>query len=311
MKIAIPDLISNSYFPVIAAVESGFFKREGLDVELLLLFPVTRAMEALRDGGLDFVAGTASAALSAFPEWKGVKLLAAVAQRMYWFLVVRADLGIQRGDVQGIRGLRIGAAPGVDVGLRRLLQEAGIDPEREVSIGPVPGANADSVSFGVTAAQALADGAIDAFWANGMGAEVAARRGVGSIVLDVRRGEGPPGASGYTFSALVTRDDVVMNQREAVAAAVRGLVAAQRSLKEDPGRATEVGRRLFPPMEAELIAELVRRDTPYYDPTISPETVHSLNRFARDVGLLHGDIPYDQIVSPEARALWPRTESGQ
>ena len=51
---------------------------------------------------------------------------------------------------------------------------------------------AAGVSFGVTAAQALADGRLDGFWANGMGAEVAVRRGVGTIVLDMRRGEGPP-----------------------------------------------------------------------------------------------------------------------
>ena len=40
MKIAIPDLISNSYFPAAAAVELGMFKDEGLDMELELIFPV-------------------------------------------------------------------------------------------------------------------------------------------------------------------------------------------------------------------------------------------------------------------------------
>ena len=47
MKIAIPDLISNSYFPVIAAVELGMFKREGLDVELELVVPVEKALAAM------------------------------------------------------------------------------------------------------------------------------------------------------------------------------------------------------------------------------------------------------------------------
>ena len=36
MRIAVPDLISNSYFPAVAAVELGFFKAEGLDAELEL-----------------------------------------------------------------------------------------------------------------------------------------------------------------------------------------------------------------------------------------------------------------------------------
>jgi len=48
MKVAIPDLISNSYFPVAAAVELGFFEREGLDMELELIFPVDRTLEVLR-----------------------------------------------------------------------------------------------------------------------------------------------------------------------------------------------------------------------------------------------------------------------
>jgi ABC-type nitrate/sulfonate/bicarbonate transport system substrate-binding protein len=304
VRIAIPDLISNSYFPAIAAVELDLFKAEGVDMELELLFPVTKAMEALRDGQFDFVAGTASATLTAFPDWRGAKLLAALAQHMYWFLVLRMDLNAARGDVEAVRGLRIGAAPGVDVGLKRLLRAEGIDPEREVSIAPVPGATAGGVSFGVTAAQALADGKLDGFWANGMGAEVAVRRGIGTVVLDVRRGVCPPEAVHYTFPALVTRDDLIAEQPEAVAGAVRGLIAAQKALRDDPSIATGVGEKVFPAMEAGLIAELIRRDTPYYDPAISQETFDGLTRFSIDMGLLSRPVPYDEVVAGQFRDLW-------
>src|SRR5919106_111436 len=128
MKLAVPDLISNSYFPAVAAVELGFFKAEGLDVELEMIFPVDAAYRALRDGAVDFVGASAHAALSAFPEWHGVKLLCAQAQGMYWFLVMHADLHARRGDASVVRGRRIGAAPWVDLGLRGLLQACGIDP---------------------------------------------------------------------------------------------------------------------------------------------------------------------------------------
>jgi ABC-type nitrate/sulfonate/bicarbonate transport system substrate-binding protein len=46
MRIAVPDLISNSYFPAIAAAELGFFAEEGLDMQLDLLFPVPQTMAA-------------------------------------------------------------------------------------------------------------------------------------------------------------------------------------------------------------------------------------------------------------------------
>jgi len=307
MRIAVPDLISNSYFPAVAAVELGFFKSEGLDVQLELLFPVPKTMEALRDGALDFVAGSAHATLTAFPEWKGARLLVALAQRMYWLLVLRADLGAGRGEIHAVKGLRVGAAPGPDMGLRRLLIEAGIDTERDrVQIGPIPGTNEPGTSFGVTAARALEQGTLDGFWANAMGAEVAVRRGVGTVVLDVRRGDGPSAAWSYTFPALVTTERNTEQDAESVAAAIRAIVKAQQALREDPSRATEVGRRLFPPTEAELIAELIKRDLPYYDPTISTEAVTDLNRFAQDVGLLSGPVSYEQVVATRFRHLWTR-----
>src|ERR1700721_2383614 len=128
MKIAIPDLISNSYFPVIAAVELGLFKREGLDVELELVVPVEKALDALDDGSLEFLGCSSHLVVGGFPEWRGAKLLCAQAQGMYWFLVMRSDLDAARGDLNVVKGRRIGAAHWVAMALRQLLAEAGIDP---------------------------------------------------------------------------------------------------------------------------------------------------------------------------------------
>ena len=140
MKIVVPDLISPSYFPAAAAVTLGFFAEHGVEAELQLISPIENAYAALRDGAVDIVAGSAHSTLSAFPRWKGAKLLCAQSQGMYWFLVMRSDLGAKRGDLSVVKGRRIGAAPWVGMGLRRLLVEAGIDLERdEVTIAPTPG----------------------------------------------------------------------------------------------------------------------------------------------------------------------------
>jgi len=305
MKLAVPDLISNSYFPAVAAVELGFFKEEGLDVSLELIFPVDEAYRAMREGAVDFVGGSAHSALAAFPEWEGVKLLCAQAQGMYWFLVMRADLGAMRGDASVVCGRRIGAAPWVEMGLRRLLIEAGIDLDRDdVSIAPVPGASGATVNFGLTAAKALEDGKIDGFWANGMGTEVAVRRGVGTVVLDVRRGDGPKGCFNYTMASIAATDRLVDGRPDVAAAAIRAIVKAQAALKADPTRATAVGDKLFPPAEAALIAELIRRDLPFYDASISPEFVADMNQFARDIGILRGTVPFDKVVATRFAELW-------
>ncbi len=305
MKLAVPDVISNSYFPAAAAIELGFFREEGLDVSLEMIFPVDKAYAALRDGAVDFVGGSSHSALAAFPEWQGAKLLCAQAQGMYWFFVMHKDLNAQRGDVSVVKGKSIGAAPWVEMGLRRLLIEAGIDLARDgVKIAPVPGAQGAGVNFGVTAAKALEERKIDGFWANGMGAEVAVRRGVGTVVLDVRRGDGPKPCFNYTMASIATTDALIARAPETAAAAVRAIVKTQKALRANPERATEVGQKLFPASEASLIAELIRRDLPFYDASITPGFVSGMNQFARDIGILKGNPRYEDVVATQFAPLW-------
>ena len=285
MRVAIPDLISPSYFPLVAAVELGFLK-----ADLELLYPVTKTYEDLREGRLDFVGGASHAALYAFKDWEGGRLLCALAQHMYWFLVVRSDLKPRKGDLSVVKGLRIGAAPGPVDGLRPLLK--GIDG---VQIGPVPGVVEKTASFGLMAAKALEEGKIDGFWANGMGAEVAVRSGVGTVVLDARR-DGSAEAKGYTFPALVATEKMVRENPKAARAAIDAVKAAQEALKQNPQRAADAAKKHFPAAELALIPELIRRDAPFYDPHISKKSVESMNRFARNIGLLSKDVPYGEVV---------------
>ena len=305
MKLAVPDKISPSYFVAEAAVELGFFKAEGLDVSLELVYPVDNAYAAMRDGAIDFVGGAAHAVPSAFPGYKGAKLIAAQGQGMYWFLVMRSDLGAKRGDLGVVKGRTIGAAPWVNMGLRGLLTAAGIDLDRDkVNIAPVPGVLGTIPNFGVMAAKALEAGKLDGFWANGMGAEVAVRGGYGTVVADARRGDGPKACFNYTAAAIVASDALIARSPETAAAAVRAIVKTQAALKANVSRATEVGNKLFPPEEAGLIAELIRRDLPYYDATLSREFVAGMTAFLRSQRVLDGDVPYEGVVATQFAPLW-------
>ena len=302
MKLAIPDLISNSYFPAIAAVELGFFKRESLDVALEMIVPVENALAAMREGSIELIGCSAHLLVAGFPEWRGVKLICAQSHGMYWFLVMRADLGIGRGDLAALKGRSIGAAPWVAMGLRALLAAAGIDAERAgIRIAPIPGAHGAGINFGVTAARALEEGRVDGFWANGMGAELAVRRGTGTVVLDVRRGDGPKTCFDYTWPAIAATDALLARSPQTAAATMRAIVSTHSALKDNVALAFEVGRKLFPSTEATLITELNLRDLPYYDARISPAMVRSMTQFSRDVGILQGDPDYRELVAAPAR----------
>ena len=54
------------------------------------------------------------------------------------------------------------------------------------------------------------------------------------------------------------------------------------------GLATKVGRAIFPT----------------YDAVITPKFVGGMNGFARDLGILDRDVPYDAVVATQFRAFW-------
>ena len=306
MKVVIPDLVSNSYFPAIAAVEMGFFKQEGIDAELELIYPVGKCYDALRDGKADFVGGSSHSAPTAFPEWQGVKFLGALAQHTYWFLIMRADLKVKRGDIAAVKGKRIGAAPLIDIGLIELLKESGIDPKRDgVQIAPPPmpatpptfrsastprrrWLTEKSTASGPTAWERKSrSSAASARWCSMRGAATGLR----------------------TFAAIRSafwRRAPIWSRssRTKAAAAVRALVKTQKALKEDPKRATKVGEKWFPAFEASLIAKLVERDLPYYDPAISKGAFDSMCKFAQTIGLTKGVGKYEDVVATQYANLW-------
>ena len=81
-------------------------------------------------------------------------------------------------------------------------------------------------------------------------------------------------------------------------------VKTQQALKADVSLATKVGRKLFPASEAELIADIVERDLPFYDPAISREFVAGMTEFQRHMGLLNANVSYDDVVATQFSQHW-------
>jgi len=304
-RLSVADLDSPSYFVATAAVELGCFKEEGIDIELERVFGAKTGPERLRDGTLHFFGGPAYAATRAFPAWKGAKLLCALSQYSYWFMAVRADLDVKRGDLNAIKGLRIASSMEAPVlGLRYLLAQSDIDLARDrVQIVPSPPSKNEHLKSR-SGADALEQGIADAFWGNGMRVAIGEKLGIAKLHLDLRRGDGPPGARWYNFAALTTSERLLSDHPDVAAGAVRAIVKAQKALKSNPSLAAEIGNRLFPPEAASLIAGLIARDVPFYDANISPEAVDGLNGLAMDNGLIVEPVLYDQLVASQFRHLW-------
>jgi NitT/TauT family transport system substrate-binding protein len=303
-RMMVADYDSPSYFVATAAVKLGFFKKEGVDVEFIAEYGAKHGPERLHDGTIHFFGGPAFAATRAFPAWKGVRLVAALAQNSYWFMGLRKDIDIPRGDIAALKGLRISSSFAFPrTALRHMLIQAGIDVDRD-EVRIVESLPSTSESHSLDGVRALQENLADGFWGNGMRLALAEKAGIAKLHLDLRRGDGPPGARHYNFAALTMTEALIEKEPEVAAAAVRAIVATQKALKADPMLAKVVGDELFPGDEAEAIPVLVARDAPFYEATITPEAVDGLNKFAMANGLLNQPLAYDQIAAAQFKDIW-------
>ncbi len=300
LRLCIPDLVSPSYFPAAVMVESGFAAEQGLDMVIDQIWPVDLAVEELHTGALDLLAAPAHIVpRPGSGVWGSPRIVAAISQGTFWFLVARADLNVDPSDLSTLAGLHVAAAPGPDLAFAMLLHDAGVDAEAlNIKVGLPEGIpRPRDMSFGAWAAGQLNAGRIDAFWANGMGAELAVRSGAARVVLDVRRGDGPAEAFHYTFASIVASGRTVEERPDAVRAIARALAATHCALRDDPTVAQSAADRLFPAVEASLAVELVRRDTKFYDATVDAAAVEGVARFLRALGSIDGHVTRAEVVA--------------
>src|SRR5581483_10280846 len=154
-------------------------------------------------------------------------MLCALSHYTYWFLAARASLGLRKGDVDAVKGRTISSAGPPGLLLRRMLVEAGIALERDnvrIVQSPPPDEHGNLARVG---AQALEAGDADLFWGNGMRVAYAARHGLATTFLDIRRGDGPPAARYFTFPALNTTQRLVEEQPDVAAGAIRAIIRTQ------------------------------------------------------------------------------------
>src|SRR5262249_45102044 len=184
------------------------------------VFSPPNPSQALKDGTVDFFGGSPFTGLRAFPGWRGGVLLCALAHYNYWFLAIRADIKSEPGDVSAVKGVRLGASGAPGLTMKRLLEEAGIDRQRD-NVGIVPGPRRTSPNWAWDGVDAIEQGVSDGYWGNGLGADLGVKRGIAKILLDVGRGDGPPAARHWTFPALATTERLVREAPSLPAAARR------------------------------------------------------------------------------------------
>ena len=131
--IAIGVRTANDHSPFYIADKFGYYADEGLEAEVQLVPSNTEIIEALQRGNLQVGATPVTTAIAAIAGGTEIKIVA-MTGRGSDGLLVRADSGIN--DIQDLKGKKIATIRGsiLDVPLRQALDQAGLDPDRDVAL---------------------------------------------------------------------------------------------------------------------------------------------------------------------------------
>ena len=130
IKFALPGN-SMGYLPLFVAVHRGFFKDEGIDIELPRLIPAM-AQNALMSGDVQYH-GLADSGLRLAARGAPIKAIFYGADRPMYYLVAQKDIR----SVAELKGKRVGVSQfggTSDLSARLALKHFGVEPERDALI---------------------------------------------------------------------------------------------------------------------------------------------------------------------------------
>jgi ABC-type nitrate/sulfonate/bicarbonate transport system substrate-binding protein len=234
--------ISGAVGPVWVAKDLGYFEKNGLDVDPVLIQSGPRSVSALLSGEMPVINTGANSAISAvLGGTKEPVVIATFFNTLIFSVIGKPEIG----NIAGLKGKVLGVTQAgslSDFTGRLVLTQAGVAPQREVTLLPTGDYNGMIVS--------LSKGLIDAGVFSPPSTLRARKLGFREI-LDV-------GASGIEFasSSIATTRSLVRESPDIPRRVVKSLVEAIHRIKTDKPGAIRVLSRWTKTQDKEVLDEL-------------------------------------------------------
>ncbi|GAA4548266.1 ABC transporter substrate-binding protein [Pseudonocardia xishanensis] len=227
--------------PGLYAMQSGLYADAGLKVtELPLAQNSVAPVQAMLAGQVDMVMVGGEGVLAAHDAGQtNVVTVAVIARPTYQLVLsekaiaavaasgVSVDAPIDR-KVAALKGLTLGtngAGTSIDAGFRATLASAGLEPDRDVTIRPIPDASASLAAF--------REGQIDGYTATLPNPQIGVAEGIGEVWIDYAGGEVPQ-LKDLTFFHLATTREFIESHHDSVQKFVDAITKADDEIKADP-----------------------------------------------------------------------------
>lgn len=293
---------STSAVVLFVAKEQGYFEREGLSVKITEFASGAEAERAMVSGAVDMGGGGVGSTLLMANQGIKAKNIVLFQKKPIFTLVASNKLEAKAGDLKSIKGKTLGvSSPGslTDLFLRIALRDAGLDPDRDVTIVATGGLNSHL--------PALQAGRVDAqmTWEPAT-VTITKKEKAGWVLLDLRGDDVPPSLQNLLGSSLQATDKWLANPGnfEKAKGAARAVAKADLAIKANPELMLGSLKKMFSTLSQELLMEIARVEAPSYSPVITREAIDHMNKIYQGAGLIKSTVDYADIVDSRLAAEW-------
>ena len=280
MRVAIP-LFPTAAFPVLVGNDRGFFQKEGLIVEPIRINSAPTTYQALISGDVHAAVGAPTGLLPSHAQGADVVALGSWDNLVPYVWVTRekiTDIRELRGKKVGVN--RAGSKPWLIIHV--LLQDAGLDPVKDLTLLQMGGGSQERVS-------ALMRGGIDATLADALLEPIMVKRG-----FFVLRGKPTP----FMNAPIAAKRSYLAGQRSTVKKFVKAFSDATRYLVDNKEGTMRPLTKLLNSNEADVVDFAYQYLHSNSEATLYPpeEAVKNLIRMSAYMDKKLGSISANRVV---------------
>ncbi len=292
------------FTPLHVAINAGYFKQEGLDVDWVNVASGPRTAAAIMSGSAHIAPLGFFEVIKTAMEGGNLVALSTEYNTYAMSLVLSKDAMAKTGitekmpideKVKRLNGLRIGissAGSSTDAFARSLFLARNLNPDQQIKLQPI----GDGAAIFAAFERGLTDGFV---WSAPM-PELAVVKGLGQIAISPFRNEVPE-LKDVAYGVLVTSRETLAKEPALLKSAIRAYTRALKLIKDNPEEARRLTRMRFSDVDEaafNLAFDTYRRGIPD-SAVITPEQVQHTVEW-RNLGAKSPiSAKYETVVAPE------------
>jgi len=288
------------YFTPYVAEAKGFFAQHGLDAQLIYFRSGAETTTAVVSGSTEFGALATEHVTQVREQGLRLKAIVANLTDSPFTLIVRKEVELPNAArgypqvVRDLKGLKLGITgrgASTDFTLRFLVKEAGLDPDKDVTIIATGGVT--------TSMAALQKGDIQGYLAfEPIQSQAIHGLGIAKPVIDIRKGEGPRVLQEYAYNSMVAKEEYLDANPETARRMVAAVLDTHRFLADPKNfeETVKVAEKYFEGINPALLRQILQDSLKAYRPVITRQAVANIGEMLRFAGLIKRAPAYEEVV---------------